>query len=133
MVAELVLQALDVKRVAAAVGQDARQQEAGQAAPSVWASTRKKSDIGAEQNHLWPTSSYSAPAPPPFSGSRDGGVGAHVRAALLLGHRHARDRRALLAGRDQARVIAWWRSPAAPTRPPARAGRAARARPRRSS
>ena len=26
------------------------------------------SDIGAEQNHLWPVSSYSAPAPPPFSG-----------------------------------------------------------------
>src|SRR3984885_10087337 len=35
---------------------------------SVWASTRKKSDIGAEQNHLWPTSSYSPPAPPPFKG-----------------------------------------------------------------
>ncbi len=26
------------------------------------------SDIGAEQNHLWPVSSYSAPAPPPFRG-----------------------------------------------------------------
>ncbi len=26
------------------------------------------SDIGAEQNHLCPTSSYSAPAPPPFTG-----------------------------------------------------------------
>ncbi len=25
------------------------------------------SDIGAEQNHLCPTISYSAPAPPPFS------------------------------------------------------------------
>jgi hypothetical protein len=24
------------------------------------------SDIGAEQNHLWPLISYSAPAPPPF-------------------------------------------------------------------
>ncbi len=64
------------------------------------------SDIGAEQNHLCPTISYSAPAPPPFSGARDGRVGAHVRAALLLGHRHARDRAALLAGGDQARVIA---------------------------
>ena len=61
MVAELVLQPLDVKRVAAAVGQDPRQQEAGEAAPSVWASTRNRSDIGAEQNHLWPISSYSAP------------------------------------------------------------------------
>ncbi len=31
---------------------------------SVWASTRKRSDIGAEQNHLWPISSYSPPGPP---------------------------------------------------------------------
>src|SRR3954465_13420004 len=36
--------------------------------PSVCASTRKTSHIGAEQNHLWPVSSYSAPPPPPFSG-----------------------------------------------------------------
>jgi hypothetical protein len=35
--------------------------------PSAWASTRKTSLIGAEQNHLWPVSSYSAPAPPPFT------------------------------------------------------------------
>ena len=36
--------------------------------PSAWARTRKASHIGAEQNHLWPVISYSAPAPPPFSG-----------------------------------------------------------------
>ena len=35
---------------------------------SVWARTRKASHIGAEQNHLWPMISYSAPGPPPFSG-----------------------------------------------------------------
>ncbi len=59
MVAELVLQPLDVKRVA-------RCRRAGCAAAgsrtgrsSVCASTRKMSDIGAEQNHLWPVSSYS--------------------------------------------------------------------------
>ncbi len=34
--------------------------------PSACASTRKTSLIGAEQNHLWPVSSYSAPAPPPL-------------------------------------------------------------------
>ncbi len=34
----------------------------------VWARTRKASHIGAEQNHLCPVSSYSAPGPPPFSG-----------------------------------------------------------------
>ena len=36
--------------------------------PSAWARTRNASHIGAEQNHLWPVSSYSAPGPPPFSG-----------------------------------------------------------------
>ena len=36
---------------------------------SVWARTRKASHIGAEQNHLWPVTSYSAPAPPPLSGT----------------------------------------------------------------
>ena len=25
--------------------------------------------MGAEQNHLWPVTSYSAPGPPPFSGT----------------------------------------------------------------
>ena len=35
---------------------------------SVWARTRKASHIGAEQNHLWPTISYSAPPPPPLIG-----------------------------------------------------------------
>ena len=30
---------------------------------SVLASTRNRSDIGAEQNHLWPTSAYSSPGP----------------------------------------------------------------------
>ncbi len=35
---------------------------------SVCARTRKASHIGAEQNHLWPVISYSAPGPPPFSG-----------------------------------------------------------------
>jgi len=36
--------------------------------PSACASTRKRSHIGAEQNHLWPVSSYSAAGPPPFTG-----------------------------------------------------------------
>ena len=36
---------------------------------SVWARTRKASHIGAEQNHLWPVISYSAPGPPPLSGT----------------------------------------------------------------
>ena len=56
--------------------------------PSAWARTRKASHIGADMNHLWPVSSYSAPGPPPFTGAGDGGVGADVGAALLLGHPH---------------------------------------------
>ena len=55
-VAELVLQALEVHRVARAVGQDPRQREARQALVGVCARTRKRSHIGAEQNHLWPVS-----------------------------------------------------------------------------
>ena len=35
--------------------------------PSAWARTRKASHIGADMNHLWPVSSYSAPGPPPFT------------------------------------------------------------------
>ena len=38
--------------------------------PGAWASTRNASHIGADMNHLWPVSSYSAPGPPPFSGPR---------------------------------------------------------------
>src|SRR3979409_407432 len=44
--------------------------------PSACASTRKRSHIGAEQNHLWPVSSYSAAGPPPFTAPRVGGVAA---------------------------------------------------------
>ena len=36
--------------------------------PSACARTRNASHIGADMNHLWPVSSYSAPGPPPFSG-----------------------------------------------------------------
>ena len=64
---------------------------------SVWASVRNASDIGAEQNHLWPISRYAAVA----GRLRSRGVGAQVRAALLLGHRHADQGAAL--GRDRLR------------------------------
>ena len=37
--------------------------------PSAWARTRNASHIGAEQNHLWPVSSYSAPGPPAAIGT----------------------------------------------------------------
>ena len=69
--------------------------------PGAWARVRKKSDIGAEVNHLWPTSAYAAVG----RRRRRGGVGAHVRAALLLGHRHAGDQPALGPRRPQPGVV----------------------------
>ena len=70
--------------------------------PGAWARTKKASHMGAEQNHLWPVSSYSPLRPHPAGG---GGVGPHVRAPLLLGHRHAAQRPGLLPRREQARVV----------------------------
>ena len=70
---------------------------------SVCASTRNASHIGAEQNHLWPVISYSAPGPPRAERAGARRVGAHVGAALLLGHRHAEERAGLL-GRRAARA-----------------------------
>jgi hypothetical protein len=95
-IAELVLEPLDAEVVARAVGAEARHEEAAQPA-SVCARVRNASDIGAEQNHLCPVSrTRRRGRRPPAAGAR--GVGAHVRAALLLGHRHA-DRHAALLDR----------------------------------
>ena len=68
------------------------------------ASTRKRSHIGAEQNHLWPVSAYAAGPRVAVRRHRDRRVRAHVRAALLLRHRHPAER-AALAGRRQRRLV----------------------------
>ena len=73
--------------------------------PSAWASTRNASHIGAEQNHLWPVISYSAPGTAAVQRRRRRRVGAHVRAALLLGHRHAAERAGLVGGRAELAVV----------------------------
>ena len=70
-----------------------KKQETPGAAPAVCAVTKKPSHIGADVNHLWP---FSRQVPSP-AGDATRGVGAHVGAALLLGHAHA-DQRAALAG-----------------------------------
>src|SRR4051812_6355860 len=72
---------------------------------SVWASTRNRSLIGALQNHLWPTSAYSAPAPPPLSAVAVVLL-ARTSEPPLLGHRHAADRARLLGGGLQRAVVA---------------------------
>ena len=101
--------------------------------PSAWASTRNASHIGAEQNHLCPVSSYSAPGAAAVQRARDGGVGAHVGAALLLGHRHAAERAGLVGAPARAAGRTWSRSGAAPTPPRAPASCAAPGRRSRSS
>ena len=72
---------------------------------AVCASTRKASHIGADMNHLWPVSA-EAPAPGVLAvelGAR--GVGAHVGAALLLGHAHAHGHGRLLREGQEAFVV----------------------------
>ena len=68
--------------------------------PGAWARTRKTAPIGCEQNHLWPVSS-KRPSP---AGSARRRAGPDVRAALLLGHRHAAQRAALVVGQRQPRL-----------------------------
>ena len=74
--------------------------------PGACASTRNASHIGADMNHLWPVMQIAVAA---GLGAR--GVGAHVGAALLLGHAHAeRDARSSPAtagssGRSRATAI----------------------------
>ena len=65
--------------------------------------------------------------------SRDGRVGAHVGAALLLGHRHPAERAALVARPAASARRSRARGSAAPTRRPARAACAAPGSPSRSS
>ena len=55
-IAALVLEPLYAHRVARAVGQEARHEEARHARILVCASVKKPSDWGTEKNHLWPLS-----------------------------------------------------------------------------
>ena len=87
-VAELVLQALQLEaRVARAVGQHARQREAGDA----FVGLREDEEEVAHRRAAEPLVAGELP-PAVVAGQRARGVGAHVRAALLLGHRHAAQR-----------------------------------------
>ncbi len=110
-VAELVLQALQVHGVAGAVGQDARQREARQALGRLRqdeeevAHRRRAEPLVAGQDVL-------AARPAAVDRLGHGRVGAHVRAALLLGHRHATQRARLAA--PQLGVVARRRQPRLP-------------------
>ena len=65
-------------------GRSTRKQESPAGA---CASTRNASDIGAEQNHLWPSRYQASP-----SAARDRLVGADIGATLAFGHRHPAQR-----------------------------------------
>ncbi|MDT4817026.1 hypothetical protein FQZ97_500910 [compost metagenome] len=103
-VAQLVLQALDVELVAAAVRAVARQQEAGQPLVGVGqgeegvAHGRRAEPLVADQ-----FVGLARAGNPHRVGA--GGVGAHVGAALLLGHGHADGDPGLLLHGQVARVV----------------------------
>ena len=103
-VAELVLEPLDVEGVALAVGRPARHQEAGDAGVGLGedeegvAHRRRAEPLVADELVL-------GPGPAAVQRRRRGGVGAHVGAALLLGHRHPAERAALAGGRQRALVV----------------------------
>ena len=101
LVAELVLEPVDVQRVALAVRREARQQEAAQALRRL----RQHQERVAHRRRHEP---LVAVQPERTVAGRLGArlVGAQVRAALVLGHAHADQRRVLLARRHEARVVA---------------------------
>ena len=100
-VAELVLEALQLEAlVARAVGQHARQREAGDA----FVGLREDEEEVAHRGAAEPLVAGDLP-PAVVAGQRARGVGAHVRAALLLGHRHAAQGAGLLGGGPQLGVV----------------------------
>ena len=104
VVAELVLEALQVHRVARAVGEHAREQEARQ--PLVGLGEHQEEVAHRRRAEpLVPGDLILAPVARRAEGARDGGVRAHVGAALFLGHRHPADRAALLARRARGGVV----------------------------
>ena len=103
-IAHLALQADDLQRVLGPVRAPARHEEAGEAAGRLGehekgVAHRRRDEV------LVADELVSLPRAAGADRKSAGGVGAHVRAALLLGHRHADRQALLLGGRDIARVI----------------------------
>ena len=103
-VAELVLEALDVEGVALAVGGPARHQEAGDPRLGLGedeesvAHRRRAEPLVADQLVL-------RAGPAAVQRRRGRRVGAHVGAALLLGHRHPAEGAALALGGQRSLVV----------------------------
>ena len=100
-VAELVLQPHQPHPVARAVGQDAGQQEAGQTRAGNLREDHEQVVHWGRGEPLVAGDLVAAIA----GRDRRGGVGADVGAALLLGHRHARQQAVLLLRRAQAGIV----------------------------
>ena len=98
-VADLVLEPLQVERIARPVGQRARHQEAGH--PVVEPCERK--EAVAHRRRAEPLVSGKEIAA--VNRRRDAAVGTQVRAALFLGHRHADRGAVFLRDRQRARVV----------------------------
>ncbi len=98
-VAELVLQPLEMQAVDRAVRAEARHQETGQPARRL----RQHQERVAHRRRHEPFVPGDGVAL--RGGNRGRGIGAHVGAALLLGHAHAERDGVLLPPRDEARVI----------------------------
>ena len=103
-VAELVLEPLDVDRVALAVGGESRHQEAGEAAVRL---SQDQEGVAHRRRHepLVAGELVLGAGAATVQRCRRGRVGAHVRAALLLGHPHPAERARLLGRRSQVAVV----------------------------
>ncbi len=103
-VAELVLEPLEMEAVARAVRREAGEEEAGEP----FRRLREDQEGVAHRRRAEPLVAGDLVFAARTAGADrhgPGGVGAHVRAPLLLGHRHAAEGAGLLRGRHRARIV----------------------------
>jgi hypothetical protein len=103
-VAQLVLEPLDVDAIALTVGRKARQQEAGETALGL---SENEKGVAHRRRHepLVAGDRVLGAGAAAIGGYRHRAVGAHVRAALLLGHAHSAKRSGLVGRRAQLAVV----------------------------
>ena len=113
LVAELVLEPLQAEAVALAVRRPAREEEAGDAAVGLG---EDQEDVAHRRRHEPLVAGDLVLGAGPAAVDRAGNrrVGAHVGAALLLGHAHPCEGALLLAGGEVARVVGGGEEPRLP-------------------
>src|SRR5207248_11138823 len=100
-IAELVLQTLDTETVSRAVGAPAWQEETGEAALGL----REHQERVRHRRRAEPLVPRDLVLAAGADRACTRGIGAHVGAALLLGHRHAADRTLLVDRGNHPRVV----------------------------